>query len=122
MTAAVLTRENERNWAAAAHLSALLGYFTGVGFWLGPLVLWLVFQSRSKSVSDHAKEALNFNLSLLIYAFVVGELCFLLVGFLILPIFVPVVIVVQLVLPIIAAIAAKDGKPYRYPLILRLVP
>ena len=122
MTAAVLTRENERNWAAAAHLSAFLGYFTGVGFWLGPLVLWLVFQDRSRTVSNHAKEALNFNLSLLIYSAVVGALCFLLVGFLLLPIFVPLVIVVQLVLPIVAAIAAKDGQPYRYPLILRLVP
>ena len=119
--AAVLSIEKERTWAALAHLSAFLGYFTGVGFWVGPLVCWLVFQQRSKIVADHAKEALNFNLSLLIYGLIVSALCFLLIGFLILPFFLVFVVIVQLVLPILAAIQAKDGRPYRYPLTIRLV-
>jgi uncharacterized Tic20 family protein len=118
---ATASRETERTWGALAHLSAFLGYFTGIGFWLGPLILWLVFLNRSKTVSDHAKEALNFHLSLLIYSLIVGASCFLLIGFVVLPFFIPVVIVVQLVMPIVAAIAAKDGEQYRYPLTLRLV-
>lgn len=117
-----MTRENERTWALLSHLSAFLGYFSGVGFWVGPLVCWLVFQQKSKFVADHAKEALNFNLSLLIYALVVGALCFVLIGLLILPFFAIVVVIVQLVLPILAAIEAKAGRPYRYPLTIRLVP
>lgn len=117
----VMTRESELNWAALSHLSAFLGYFSGIGFWAGPLVCWLVFQQRSRFVAEHAKEALNFNLSLLIYGLIVGALCFVLIGFLILPFFIAAVVVVQVVLPIVAAIQSKDGRPYRYPLTIRLV-
>lgn len=121
MVAATASRESERSLSAVAHLSAFLGYFTGIGFWLGPLVVWLVFRERSRTVSQHAKEALNFNLSLLIYSAVVALSCFVLVGFLILPVFAVAVVVVQLVFPIIAAVRAQDGRSYRYPLTLRLI-
>ena len=64
----------ERQWALFGHLSALTGLFTGgVGNIVGPLVIWLVKKDSMPFASDQAKEALNFNITLLI----VGVILFL---------------------------------------------
>jgi len=68
-------------------------------------------------VNDQAKEALNFNISMTIYAMVSGVLIFVVIGIVLLP----VVLVTWLVLAILAAVKANEGVAYRYPLTLRLV-
>ena len=116
-----MTRQDERTWAIAAHLSAYTGYLTAVGFVLGPLVVWLISRERSDFAARNAKEALNFNLSILLYAIVTAIACFLLVGLLVAWIVFPVLAVLQFVLPIFAAIKAGEGTAWRYPLTLRFV-
>ncbi|MFN2556566.1 MAG: DUF4870 domain-containing protein [Nitriliruptorales bacterium] len=105
-----------RNWALAAHLSAFAGAWMALAF-LGPLVVWLMKRDDHPFIAMHAKEALNFNLSVLLYAVVGFLLVFVLVGFLLLPL----IGLMWLVLTIIAAIRASNGEPYRYPLTIRLV-
>jgi uncharacterized Tic20 family protein len=105
-----------RNWAMAAHLSAFLGAWVALAF-VGPLVIWLVKREEHPFIAMHAKEALNFNLSVLIYAAVGFILAFLLIG---IPLLV-VIGVVWLVLTVVAAVKASAGQPYRYPLTIRFV-
>lgn len=105
-----------RNWALAAHLSAFAGAWMALAF-LGPLVVWLVKRHDDPFVEMHAREALNFNLSILLYAAVAFVLIFVFIGFLLLPL----IGVMWLVFTIIAAIRASNGEGYRYPLTIRLV-
>ena len=105
-------RGSDKIWSMLSHLSALLG----VGIVL-PLVVYLAMRKESEYVATNAREALNFHISVLIYAVCCIPLVFILVG-------VPLLLVIglgSLVLSIIATIKASDGQCYRYPLTLRLV-
>jgi len=104
-----------RNWAIAAHLSALVN-FVGVPSVLGPVVVWIMKKDDPYVVAA-AKEAVNFNISFFIYAIVAGLSLFILIGLLLLP----VVLITWLVLVIIAGVRTADGQQYRYPVTLRLI-
>jgi uncharacterized Tic20 family protein len=115
-----------RTWALAAHLSAYLGAWVALAF-LGPLVVWLVKRDEHPFVDHHAKEALNFNLSFLIYG-VIGAVIAVPLGILTLGIgLIPLVlaglvlVVIWLLFPILAAVKASNGEGYRYPLTIRFV-
>ncbi len=105
-----------RNWALAAHLGAFAGAWVALAF-LGPLVVWLLKRDDHPFIATHASEALNFNLSVLLYAIVGFVLIFVFVGFLLLPL----IGLMWLVFTIVAAIRAANGEPYRYPLTIRFV-
>src|SRR5687767_8768963 len=79
------TTNDERTWAMLSHLSALL-VFTAIPFAniLGPLVVWLVKREQFPLVEDQGKEALNFQISMTIYAIVSAILVLLVVGILML--------------------------------------
>ena len=120
--------QEERQWAMFAHLSALAGGLLtsaigGWGFFLGPLVIWLMKKDTMPFVADQAKEALNFNItvSAVFLALLVLSLLTLGIGFIVtLPIML-VVGIAALVLIIMAAIKANDGIAYRYPFTVRLI-
>jgi len=103
------TKSDDQLWIVFSHISLLLG----VGILL-PLIVYLVKKDDSPRVSDHAKEALNFHISIMIYSFVCGITC---VGA---PL-IFVIVIGGMVFAIIAATKASDPIPYRYPLTLRLV-
>lgn len=104
-----------RNWATLSHLSAFV-MFLGIPALVGPLVMWLL--RRDDGYAEyHAKEALNFNISFMIYGLVSAVLIILLIGLLLLP----AVLITWFVLVIRAAMKASAGEPYRYPLTMRLV-
>ncbi|MDR1889406.1 MAG: DUF4870 domain-containing protein [Zoogloeaceae bacterium] len=104
---------DDKNLALFAHLLGIV-----VGFW-GALIIWLIHKDNPDKafVIRHAKEALNFQITVIIAAFVAGLLCFVFVGFLLLP----VVLIGNIVLCILAGITASKGEDYRYPIALRLV-
>ncbi len=104
-----------QNWAAAAHLSALV-MFVGVPSLVGPLIVWLA-KKEDPYVEAHAREALNFNISYLIYAIVAGISVLLLIGLLALPF----VFIAWFVLVVVAGIKAANGEFYRYPLTIRFL-
>jgi len=118
----------ERQWAMFAHLSALAGGLLtsaigGWGFFLGPLVIWLMKKDTMPFVADQAKEALNFNITvsaamlvLLVLGVVTLGLGFLIAGPLML-----IIGIAALVFIVMAAIKANDGVAYRYPFTIRLV-
>ena len=118
----------ERQWAMFAHLSALAGGLLtsavgGWGFFLGPLVIWLMKKETMPFVADQAKEALNFNITVSAIFLILLVLTFATLGIGAL-LTVPLMLVVgigALVFIVMAAIKANDGVAYRYPLSVRLV-
>jgi len=91
--------------------------FIGLPPVIGPLVVWLLKKNDDPYIDFHGKEAVNFNISFLIYMLVSGLLVFVVVGFVLLPI----AGLVWLVLVIVAAVKTSDGEYYRYPLTIRFI-
>ena len=106
------TQDNaDRILALLCHLSI----FVGVAFLL-PLIVYCV-RRQSPFVADHAKEALNFHITLIFYGIICAVLCFFLIGF----VLAGALALFAMVCAIIAAIRAMDGGFYRYPITLRLI-
>ena len=109
---------NVRTWTAFCHASALLGVFVHFpGHVIPPLIVWLLKRDESPEIDAHGKEALNFQISMLIYNVIAAVFCLVLIGFLILP----VLWVLNALFVIIASVQASDGKLYRYPMTIRFL-
>jgi uncharacterized Tic20 family protein len=109
---------NVRTWSAFIHASALLGVVLHFpGHLLPPLILWLIKRDESPEIDAHGKEAVNFQISMLIYNAVAAVFCLVLIGF----VFLAILWVLNTVFVIIAAIQASDGKFYRYPITIRFI-
>ena len=120
-SAPAIPGKDERTWAMVAHLSAFSYYITGIGIILGPLIVWLAKRDGNPFVDEQAKEALNFQISIVIYYIAAILLCFTVI---LAVIGVPILIglhVFQVICMIIAAIKANDGIAFRYPATIRLV-
>ncbi len=109
-------------WAMAAHLTALAALFVGLPF-IGPLIVYFA-KKENPFVRRHAAEALNFNLSIMLYTVVLAiatlVLLFVLVGILLIPLFI-LLLAGWIIFTIVAAVAASRGEEYRYPLTIRFV-
>jgi uncharacterized Tic20 family protein len=112
-----LPTQDERTWGMLAHLAAFAFFICPFGNVVGPLVVWLVKRDQSAFVADQGKEALNFNISVLLAALVCGVLVLILVGILL----GVALFIFWLAMTIVAAIKASEGARYRYPFTLRLV-
>jgi uncharacterized Tic20 family protein len=111
--------KNERQWAMGCHLIGLCGVvvpFPSAGL-IGALVLWLLKREDGAFIDDQGKESLNFQISLLIYAFACLLLTFIGIGILL---FIPLV-VFGFVCIIMATIKASEGSAFRYPACIRLI-
>jgi uncharacterized Tic20 family protein len=106
---------DSKNWATLSHLSAFV-MFLGIPAVVGPLVAWLI-KKDDPYVEYHAKEALNFNISFMIYGIAAAISIILIVGLLLLPL----VAVTWFVLAIRGSIKASAGEYHRYPFTLRFV-
>jgi len=93
-------------------------FFSSLGFSVGiPVIIMLV--SDDQVVKDNAKESLNFHFNIWLAGIIVGVLCFILIGWLLLP----VLILISWVMPIFAIVKILDDpyQVYRYPFIFRLL-
>jgi uncharacterized Tic20 family protein len=109
--------ESERTYALATHLSILAFLVIGIPV-VVPLILWLIRRGDSPFLDDHGKEAVNFQISLLIYgllSIVLMPVCF--IGF----VTISAAYVLGIVGCIMASIAARRGEFFRYPMTLRLI-
>jgi hypothetical protein len=118
----------EKQWGMFGHLSALTGVVTGgLGNFLGPLIVWQMKKDTLPFAADQAKEALNFNITLLIVGVVFGVIGVIFTAITLglgAILVVPVALalgVAWLVFTIMAAMKANDGVAYRYPLTIRLI-
>lgn len=117
---------DQQTWRVLAHASAFI-QFVGIPSVAGPLVVWLI-RRDDPVVEPHARDALNFQLSILIYfvggialAFfaaitIVGLVLTALIIILLL-----VLVVLELVFALLGTLAASRGERYIYPMSLDLV-
>lgn len=97
---------------------AMLSHLLAIFFvFIPPLIIWLVKKQENPFIEDQAKEALNFQITMAIGWFAAFILSFVLIGVFIMPL----LMIANLVLCIIAALKANDGIAYRYPFALRLI-
>jgi hypothetical protein len=99
------------------HLSTLIGFFlsvpvaTGI---IGPGMLWLVSHRRDAYVTGQAREALNFHMSILLYALALQALPTP-------PAVIAVAVVLWMTVVIVVAGLAYEGRPARYPVALPIL-
>lgn len=103
--------DEERTWSLLAHIGTIV-----LGF-IAPLVVLLVKGNESPTVRAHAVESLNFQITVTIGYVASYVLMVVLIGFITLP----AIWILTVVFAIMATMAASTGKPYRYPVALRLV-
>ena len=109
--------KDEKTWAMFCHLAALAGFIIPFGNIIGPLILWQMKKSESAFIDDQGKEALNFQITMILAVIVCAVLIIAVIGVFLLPI----VGIVTLIFTIIGGIKANDGVTYRYPFAIRLV-
>lgn len=107
---AAITSES-RNMSMLCHL---LGLFTS---FIGPLIIWLIKKDDDAFINEQGKEALNFQITVIIANFIGGITAAFCVGFIIFA----VVWIADIVFCILAAVATSKGEHYRYPVTLRLI-
>jgi len=112
-----LSEAEDKQWASFAHLGGILSF-------LPALIIYLVFKDRGAFTRQESKEALNFQITLLlayVALWILGAiLIVVLIGFLIWNL-TWLVWVVGVVFSILGFVQAKDGKPYRYPFNIRFI-
>jgi len=64
--------KHERNLSAVIHASTLSKYFIPFGNFLLPLILWIANKKEHNFVDYNGKQALNFQISLLLYSVILG--------------------------------------------------
>lgn len=111
------TNPGERQACVWLHLTTLLILPTAVLHLVAAVILWQVKREGSAFADDHGREVVNFQISLMVYSFVLGVL-----GFLILPLIaLAAVFIVALISIIRGAVAANRGEVFRYPMCLRFI-
>jgi hypothetical protein len=107
---AIPSNSEERQMGLFCHLGgALLGF-------LVPLIIWVMKKDTSKFIDDQGKEALNFQLTLMIGHVIGGATFCFTFGAINM-----VLVVLGLVFGIMGGVAANKGEVYRYPLNIRMI-
>ncbi len=109
--------DEERTYAMFCHLGGLCGFFVPFGSIAVPLILWLTKKESSAFIDQHGRAAVNFQLSLMIYSVASALLILVVVGVFLLA----ALWLFNLVIVVVAAIRAKAGEEYRYPLTIRFI-
>lgn len=107
----VTPSSDDKTMAILSHILCLIGGF------IPPLIIYLIKKDDSPFVTAHAKESLNFQLTLLIAYLVSAILTIILIGVVLLFL----VGIAGLVLVIIATIKASENKFYKYPFSIKFV-
>lgn len=102
---------NDRNIAVLTHLG-------GIFFSVFPaLVVWFLKKDDNPFIGSQAREALNFQITMIIAYMIAGILAWILIGFLLYPL----LWLTNLILCILAATHVSKGEAYQYPFALRLI-
>ncbi len=106
-----------RRIAMACHLCGLAGYVVPFGSLVVPLVVWLVNRRAHPFIDEQGREALNFQLTVLVFSLLCLALALVLIGFLLLIL----LWIWHIVFTIIGAVRASDGQHFRYPMTIRFL-
>ncbi|MDI1309240.1 MAG: DUF4870 domain-containing protein [Methylotenera sp.] len=102
---------DDKNIATITHIGGTIFSFVPA------LIVWILKKDNNAYLADQSREALNFQVTMVLAYMVAGVLSWILIGLL----FFPVIWVLNIVFCIIAAISTSKGENYRYPFSLRLI-
>ena len=110
-SAGVAPSNDDKNIATVTHLGGTVFSFVPA------LIVWILKKDDSEFIADQAKEALNFQITIILAQFIAWILAWILIGFF----FIFIIWLLNIVFCIIAAISTSKGETYRYPFCLRLI-
>lgn len=111
-------RADDKKWGMVIHLAALVGLLLPLGVVLGPVLVWLLKRNDSTFLDTQGKNAINFQLTILLVAFVCIILSVLIRPFII---FALLVGLAGLGFAVVAALQANKHETYKYPYSLKLL-
>ena len=120
--------DDQRSLALITHLTLLGHIVVPVAAIVAPIVIWQVQRKASPFMDDHGREAVNFQISMMIYSVILPVIAGVIgaltcgVGLVLL---IPAVLlpyVLGCIGMILASMAANRGEYYRYPMNIRLIP
>jgi hypothetical protein len=105
-----LSEADDRSYAGLAQILGILGI-------LPSLIIWLVFKDRGPKTNEMGKEALNFQITMIILE---------VVGYVLTAVFIGVILIVaawvlRIIFSIIAFTKVQAGEDYKYPLTIRII-
>jgi uncharacterized Tic20 family protein len=65
---------HQKNIATFIHLSTFSRFIIPFGNFIGPIILWVSNKDKSEFIDAHGKQAINFQISILLYAIILGTL------------------------------------------------
>lgn len=116
-----MVTQNDKNYSAVTHLSSFAGWIFPFGNIIVPFVLWSAKKSESAYIDTHGKSVVNFQLSLMLYSFLLALLILPLtiftLGLGLIAILLGIIPVIILIIAAIisASIKATNGEYYAYP-------
>jgi uncharacterized Tic20 family protein len=111
-------RQQAREWGMILHLSVLLGHLVAVfGGIIAPIVIWQMKKDKLPDLDQHGKNAVNWILSFFLYFAISVVLCFVFIG---IPLLL-LLLLMNFVFPIIAAVKANEGRVWKYPLAIQFL-
>ncbi|MGB6976853.1 MAG: DUF4870 domain-containing protein [Gammaproteobacteria bacterium] len=111
------TNKPNQIWAMLCHLSSLAGFLVPFGNIVVPLIIWAVKKNDDPLIDAAGKESINFQLTMIIFFVIAAVLLLVLIGFLLLPL----LVLYDVVLVVIASIDSYHGKSFRYPFTIRFL-
>jgi uncharacterized Tic20 family protein len=142
-----MKQNNQNTNAFLIHISAFAGFIFPFGHIITPLIAWQTLKEKSPFLNEQGKEAVNFNLSYTLYAFIL-TLTFIpfalgtffrnvhnfdnfhmnfdfntnnILGFIGFGTITGILYLVGIALVIIASLKAKDGENYKYPFTIKFI-
>lgn len=117
--------KDDKLFGMLCHLSSFSTILIPMGFILGPLIIWLIKKDSSAFVNDQGKEALNFQISMIVYGIAGSIICAILmlvvIGFILLILLWIGIGLLWLIMTIIASVRAYEGQTFRYPITIRFI-
>lgn len=108
---------DEQTMSMLCHLSALAGYVIPLGHIIAPLIIWQLKKDIYPEVNRQGKDALNFQISITLWAFISAVLVILVIG-----LFALIALgVIHLVLIIVASVKSNNGERFKYPLTIEFI-
>jgi uncharacterized Tic20 family protein len=121
--------QNVRTWSMLVHLAALAVFLFPPGLVLGPLIVWQIKKNELPEIDPHGKQAVNFQLTVIIINIILVFLIFGSMGasffwhspfYLLGPGFGLAAILwlfnlVAIILAVVAGLKANNGERFRYP-------
>ncbi len=118
--------DDQRIYASWIHFGSLIAwassvfFSSGIAFVVPPLValaMWQIRKADSEFIDDHGREALNFQISLILIGLILIPLVFCgvgILGFMILPFF-------GIIGGVLGGVAALRSEVFRYPACIRVI-